>query len=163
MREMRTRAPDETALIFFCSDVLHIDGVDFRALPLSERRKDLALCRKARAPFMKMTEQFPDGQILFQYACAYGFEGVVSKRLASRYSSGPSRWWSKVKSPQWRRDKRGALQDLREAGEADRAERARPHITEAQGGARPRAGKLRSARLARRHEGRAASAGAGVG
>jgi hypothetical protein len=87
---------DKDGWQYFCFDVLHIDGVDLKTLPLSERRKDLErLCRKARVPFMKMTEQFPDGLILFQYACAYGFEGVVSKRLASRYSRGPSRGWLK--------------------------------------------------------------------
>jgi bifunctional non-homologous end joining protein LigD len=100
MREMRTRAPDESALMFFAFDMLHENGVDLRRLPLSERRRDLErLCRKARVPFLKMTEQFPDGQVLFQYACDYGFEGIVSKRLASRYSSGPSNSWRKAKCP----------------------------------------------------------------
>ena len=33
----------------------------------------------------------------------FGFEGIVSKRLASRYSSGPSRNWVKSKCPEWRR------------------------------------------------------------
>jgi bifunctional non-homologous end joining protein LigD len=41
MREMRTRWPEESSLMFFCFDVLQLDGVDFRALPLSERRRDL--------------------------------------------------------------------------------------------------------------------------
>jgi hypothetical protein len=31
------------------------------------------------------------------------FRGVVSKRLASRYSSGPSRNWVKTKCPDWKR------------------------------------------------------------
>jgi hypothetical protein len=31
-------------------------------------------------------------------------EGVVSKRLSSRYMSGPSRLWTKSKCPDWRRD-----------------------------------------------------------
>jgi ATP dependent DNA ligase-like protein len=105
MREMHSRSPEESALMFFCFDLLHENGVDLRGLPLSERRRDLErLCRKARVPFMKMAEQFPDCQILFQYACDYGFEGIVSKKLASRYSSGPSNSWRKAKCPQWKRD-----------------------------------------------------------
>jgi hypothetical protein len=46
-----------------------------------------------------MVEGFPDGQVLFDFACRYKFEGVVLKRLASRYTSGPTRSWLKVKDP----------------------------------------------------------------
>jgi hypothetical protein len=36
---------------------------------------DLArLCRKARVPFLKMVEGFPDGQVLFDFACKFRFE-----------------------------------------------------------------------------------------
>jgi hypothetical protein len=31
-------------------------------------------------------------------------EGVVSKRLSSRYMSGPSRHWTKSRCPDWKRD-----------------------------------------------------------
>jgi len=49
MCTMRTRWPDETALMFFAFDVLHQDGVDLRHLPLSERKRDLErLSRRAQ-------------------------------------------------------------------------------------------------------------------
>jgi hypothetical protein len=41
--------------------------------------------------------------VLFEHCSKFGFEGVVSKRLASRYSSGPSRNWVKTKCPGWKR------------------------------------------------------------
>jgi bifunctional non-homologous end joining protein LigD len=41
MGEMHTRAPDERHLMFFAFDLLHLDGVDLRVLPLSERKRDL--------------------------------------------------------------------------------------------------------------------------
>lgn len=105
MHEMRTARPDSSSLMFFAFDLLHWDGVDLRNLPLSERKRDLArLCRKARVPFLKLVEGFPDGQALFEHACSYGFEGIVSKRLASRYASGPTHNFVKVKCPQWKRD-----------------------------------------------------------
>jgi|SoiMethySBSTD1v2_1073268.scaffolds.fasta_scaffold630533_1 bifunctional non-homologous end joining protein LigD len=105
MREMRTSSPDESCLMFFAFDLLQENDVDLRALPLSERRRDLErLCRKARVPFLKLIEQFPDGQALFRYACEYDFEGTVSKRLVSRYASGPSRHWVKCRAPHWERD-----------------------------------------------------------
>jgi hypothetical protein len=40
---------------------------------------------------------------LFDRCNKFGFEGVVSKRLASCYSSGPSRNWIKTKWPGWKR------------------------------------------------------------
>jgi hypothetical protein len=40
-----------------------------------------------------------DGATVFRHACAMGLEGIVSKRLAAPYRSGPSRDWIKVKNP----------------------------------------------------------------
>jgi hypothetical protein len=55
-------------------------------------------------PFLKEVQTFPDGPVLFEHCSKFGFEGVVSKRLASRYASGPSHAWVKSKCPQWKRD-----------------------------------------------------------
>ena len=105
MREMRTSHPDEAQLMFLAFDLLHQDGVDLRGLPLSERKRDLnRLCRKSRVPFLGQVETFPDGDVLLDYCNRFGFEGIVSKRLASRYASGPSRHWFKTKCESWTRD-----------------------------------------------------------
>ena len=40
------------------------------------------------------------GDIVFQHACKMGLEGIVSKRLGSRYRSGRSPDWLKFKNPQ---------------------------------------------------------------
>ena len=105
MREMRTRGPDETQLKFLAFDLLYQDGVDLRGLPLGERKRDLnRLCRKSKVPFLRQVETFPDGDVLLDWCNNFGFEGVVSKRLSSRYASGPSRNWVKVKCPDWKRD-----------------------------------------------------------
>jgi hypothetical protein len=40
--------------------MLDQDGVDLRALPLSERKRDLhRLCIKSRVPFMREVQTFP--------------------------------------------------------------------------------------------------------
>jgi hypothetical protein len=52
---------------------------------------------------MREVQTFSNGPVLFEHCSKFGFEGVVSKRLASRYSSGPSRNWVKTKCPDWRR------------------------------------------------------------
>jgi ATP-dependent DNA ligase len=36
---------------------------------------------------------------VFQHACKMGLEGIVSKRLGSRYRSGRSPDWLKFKNP----------------------------------------------------------------
>jgi hypothetical protein len=75
-----------------------------RGLPLTERKRDLhRLCLKSRVPYMREVQTFPNGPSLFDHCNKFGFEGIVSKRLASRYSSGPSRNWVKVKCPGWKR------------------------------------------------------------
>ena len=79
-------------------------ALTWRGLPLSERKRDLhRLCVKSRVPFMREVQTFPNGPLLFDHCNKFGFEGVVSKRLVSRYTGGPSRNWVKTKSPQWKR------------------------------------------------------------
>jgi bifunctional non-homologous end joining protein LigD len=104
MAQMRTSSPDESQLMFMAFDLLHQDGVDLRGLPLTERKRDLhRLCAKSKVPFLREVQTFPNGMLLFEHCSKFGFEGVVSKRLASRYSSGPSRNWVKTKCPDWKR------------------------------------------------------------
>jgi bifunctional non-homologous end joining protein LigD len=40
---------------------------------------------------------------VFDYACQLGLEGIVSKRAAGRYRSGPSRNWLKCLNPDFER------------------------------------------------------------
>ena len=37
--------------------------------------------------------------MVFKHACALGCEGIVSKRVGSRYRSGHTRDWLKFKNP----------------------------------------------------------------
>ena len=132
MAQMRTSSPDERQLMFLAFDLLHQDGVDLRGLPLSERKLDLdRLCRQSKVPYLTRVETFPDGNVLFDYCNKFGFEGIVSKRRSSPYSSGPSRHWVKVKCPNWKRINSGRNKLFEEA-------RGRQADASAQG-SRPRA------------------------
>jgi ATP-dependent DNA ligase len=51
------------------------------------------------------------GDVVFKHACALGCEGMVSKRLGSRYTSGRSRDWLKCKNPNAPAVKREAEED----------------------------------------------------
>jgi bifunctional non-homologous end joining protein LigD len=105
----RHRATD--AMLLYAFDLLELDGNDLRSQPLGERKAKLAKLL-ARAPvgivFNEHTDE--DGAVVFRHACKMGLEGIVSKRLAAPYCSGPSRDWLKVKnadSPAMRRHRAG--------------------------------------------------------
>lgn len=79
--------------MFFAFDLLHLDGQDLPKTPLMERRMAL---RKLIEPDPRSPVQFSDrvdndGAKFFMAAAELGLEGIVSKRAASRYRSGPSR------------------------------------------------------------------------
>ena len=52
-----------------------------------------------------------DGRLVFEHACLLGCEGIVSKRKDSRYRSGRSRHWVKIKNPAAPAVKREAEED----------------------------------------------------
>jgi bifunctional non-homologous end joining protein LigD len=88
------------AAILQAFDLLDLNGEDFCPQPLGKRKARLARLL-ARAPAgIEINEHTDmDGAAVFRHACAMGLEGIVSKRLASPYRSGPSRDWLKVKNP----------------------------------------------------------------
>jgi bifunctional non-homologous end joining protein LigD len=91
----------ELAVLAF--DMLHRDGRDLRGLPLMARRRRLTrLLAKADVPCLHLVPSFEDGPKLFAAAERFQLEGVVSKRKASPYQSGPTHDWQKIKTPNWR-------------------------------------------------------------
>lgn len=81
-------------------DLLMLDGIDLRELPLVIRRGFLheLLRELGRASVVRPTREFHlrDGDPL-QQACALGIEGIVSKREDSSYPQGRSPLWIKSK------------------------------------------------------------------
>jgi bifunctional non-homologous end joining protein LigD len=86
--------------VFFAFDLLHFAGIDLRARPYRERRRYLAQCLLP-SPLVQLVHAAPDGEAMNEAALAGGFEGVVGKRLDSRYDAGKrSPAWLKVKPTQ---------------------------------------------------------------
>jgi ATP-dependent DNA ligase len=87
-------------IIFFAFDLLHLDDKDLRACPLLERRARLQrlIQPDPRSPIQFSDHLEGDGARFFKAAVELGLEGIVSKRVASRYRSGPSRSWLKTKN-----------------------------------------------------------------
>ena len=71
-------------------DLLEVDGVDLRPMPLFERKKRLArLLRRAQAGLEVTEHTSEDGDVLFAHACRMGLEGIVSKRSRHRIAPVP--------------------------------------------------------------------------
>jgi bifunctional non-homologous end joining protein LigD len=96
----------------YAFDLLELDGRDLRREPIELRKATLAkLLRKARVS-LQLNEHIEEpGDIVFRHACKLGHEGIVSKRLGSRYVSGRSRNWLKFKNPAAPAVKREAEED----------------------------------------------------
>jgi bifunctional non-homologous end joining protein LigD len=101
-------------LTYVVFDVLRRDGDDLTREPHVSRRTTLQELR-LDGPSWTTSETFEDGPALFDAVCSFGLEGVVAKRLTSRYRPG-ERGWIKTKNPSyWRRDsERDAMQRSRE-------------------------------------------------
>ena len=90
-------------LTAFAFDLLHWDRSDLTPLPLRQRRRLLErLLGHAKIPGLLLVPMFDDGVKLIEAAERHGLEGIVSKRVASAYRSGPSRDWVKTKTAAWR-------------------------------------------------------------
>ena len=96
---LRERRNDRhVVLVVF--DLLELNGTDLRREPLEHRKAKLARLLTGAKLGLQYNEHIAvPGEIVFEHACKMGFEGIVSKRLGSRYVSGRSRDWLKCKNP----------------------------------------------------------------
>jgi bifunctional non-homologous end joining protein LigD len=81
---------------------------DVRFEPLEARRKRLARLLSRSNTVMRDGIQLNeaitgDGATIFRHACGMDLEGIVSKRIGSRYVSGRTRAWLKTKNPDFER------------------------------------------------------------
>jgi bifunctional non-homologous end joining protein LigD len=90
------------ALVYAVFDVLEVDGVPVVDLPLSERRERLdALLNTSTkgAQAVQVSALFDDGNALLEAAEQQGLEGVMAKKLSSKYCEGKrTRDWLKIKT-----------------------------------------------------------------
>src|SRR5512143_369832 len=90
-------ADRQTPVVLCCFDLLHFAGVDLRKAPYRDRRRYLAQCLLP-TPLVQLVHATDDGVALGAAALAAGFEGVVGKRMDSRYEAGRrSGSWLKIK------------------------------------------------------------------
>jgi bifunctional non-homologous end joining protein LigD len=104
---------NERRTFLYAFDPLELNGTDLRRKPIEVRKATLASILRKSWPGMCLNEhlEHPDGAVVFQHACKMGLEGIVSKRLGSRYRSGRSPDWLKFKNPEAPAVKREAEED----------------------------------------------------
>jgi bifunctional non-homologous end joining protein LigD len=109
----RLRRKREGRHVFLCAfDLLELDGKDLRHEPLEVRKATLASLLRVRLPGVQFNQHLEHpGDFVFRHACAIGLEGIVSKRLGSRYRSGRSPDWLKFENPDAPAVKREAEED----------------------------------------------------
>jgi len=85
-------------LSYFVFDLLHVNGHNLRGLPLVERKALLAALLEDGGDFLRLGEHIEtSGEVFFEKACELHVEGIISKRAASKYSSGRGGDWLKLK------------------------------------------------------------------
>jgi bifunctional non-homologous end joining protein LigD len=92
--------------MLFAFDLLYLDGRDLRREPLIERKRRLEELLDAQPhhfPIRYSEHLLTDGPAMYRQARAMGLEGIVSKRVESRYKSGQCLSWVKVKNPGYER------------------------------------------------------------
>jgi bifunctional non-homologous end joining protein LigD len=85
-------------LTYFAFDLLHVNGHSLRSLPLITRKKMLERVVENAGEFLRFSEHVDtSGDVVFRKACELQAEGIISKRAASKYTSGRSGDWLKLK------------------------------------------------------------------
>ena len=82
---------------YIAFDLLWLNGIDLRSLPLSERRRALQTVLAKASPVLSEALSVEGrGRELFNLMCTNDLEGVVAKRLADPYD--PHARWLKIKN-----------------------------------------------------------------
>ena len=89
----------KTPIVYYVFDLLEVEGEPVIDLPLSERRARLQKLLDGRNRCVRFSESFDDGRALLEAAEERRLEGIMGKRVDSRYLPGKrSRDWLKFKT-----------------------------------------------------------------
>ncbi len=94
-RKAKPRA--DVSVLYYAFDLLYLDGRDLRALPLEQRKQQLASLIKPGG-VLRYSDHFAErGIALLAMAREKGLEGIVAKRRDSAYQERRSPDWRKIK------------------------------------------------------------------
>ncbi|HET7804725.1 MAG TPA: DNA ligase D [Pseudolabrys sp.] len=85
-------------MYFYAFDLLHLDGTNLAALPLTRRKKVLARLIDRQPDPLRFSQSLTErGGTLLRHACKLGLEGIISKAADAPYRSGRGNDWIKTK------------------------------------------------------------------
>jgi bifunctional non-homologous end joining protein LigD len=88
-----------TPLVYYVFDLLELEGEPLLDLPIEERRERLEALLDKRNKTVRLSEFFDDGKALLGAVEEQGLEGIIAKRIGSRYAAGKrTRDWLKIKT-----------------------------------------------------------------
>lgn len=90
-------AASKVVVTYYVFDLLRLDGVDVRRLPLRSRKSLLRRSLTFTAPLRFNTHRNEGGPELLADACRRGWEGLIAKRADSPYQTRRSGDWLKLK------------------------------------------------------------------
>ncbi|MBI2434404.1 MAG: DNA ligase D, partial [Candidatus Hydrogenedentes bacterium] len=93
------KAGRKTVFTLYLFDLLFCEGYDLRHVPLAERKALLVqlLPERASGPLRYSQHIQGEGQDVYEHACRYGMEGIISKQADAVYEQRRTRSWVKVK------------------------------------------------------------------
>ncbi len=93
------RGEGDGQLVYFLFDVVHCNGFDLSRVRLIDRKKLLQriLGESDLSPLRFSDHVQGEGARVFQHACRYALEGIVSKRADSVYLGKRTQSWLKIK------------------------------------------------------------------
>ena len=104
---LRSRQGQAEAILV-AYDILEVDGQDVRPSLWKSAGSGLRSCYPARPRLCGTASNLARRSpvtvaAIFRHACWMDLEGIVSKRIGSRYVSGRTRAWLKTKNPDFQR------------------------------------------------------------
>jgi len=93
----RTASKADIPVLYYAFDLLYLDGMDWRRVPLETRKKKLADILIAGDNLRYSDHYEAQGKALFAVAQQRGLEGILAKKKGSFYEERRSREWLKIK------------------------------------------------------------------
>lgn len=87
-------------VVYYCFDLLYLDGFDLRAVPLVERKRMLREVLREDSRVRFSDHVAGKGRELFALATHRELEGIVAKKAAGPYPIGRTAAWLKIKLDQ---------------------------------------------------------------
>jgi bifunctional non-homologous end joining protein LigD len=100
LRDVKRAARTGVTVELYLFDCLFYEGIDLTGLPLLDRKKVLRDVVWYDGPIRFTPYRSTGSAAMYRDACAKGAEGIIAKRADSRYVSGRSTDWLKIKCVQ---------------------------------------------------------------